>query len=709
MAVTKRRLIADILGDVQRDENDNVLSNGLEIINGHIVPELLYPALRGIASNGDDLFTYTHSDGSAWEWGDLHIPTGKKYFLTHFKGRTPILDPRIGGHLGTTRHLMDNLVHMPNESMANYNTFYGDGTGSYAPAGTTPNHPDLASYSVDGRDWMRIAVPQSNTDALLPKTVNIERWDNAKGQYIQLPLGGYIEFTGYFDGVNFMVQWDQSVAHKRTNPPATFDVNMRVLVDIIPAEGQTTSPFSRSDGTGSLNRLQLAPAVTYNPLSVPGREQFRDSHTVLRGTCEDLDNLTLGIHTCIILMDTNEAPEYDWFGIETVVEKNTDDLVNIPSQTVVSSGKKITTTDTNKAIKHECGWETTNPGYGQGKKGDDTHVIVQNVNGQYDEGLHNRWDNFIPILAASPSTININDYVASGTTTGSTIKRITSFNQTFAVTVSNTSTQGNQATALSQCNQGETVATLTRAAVTNITTLTDFAVNDVILQTGGSGRRVYKVLAIDSTTNNFNNTTFAYQSPHNGGRKIEYVSESGGVLSATNWSPQSARASSLANSSIFDSRSLGQSRPVLEDGDINFSLSEHANYLHFMEMGDGNRNNTFQNDEHLGWRTLDGIFGENKSSSWTLGDNLTSLFCNRAKKTIDDNIDIDLGGILTFSFIGTGLELELSALATGLNTSGLEVEIGALEGAEGYSTGKRFSVVSGPSIWYSHFYCTKRR
>ena len=132
----------------------------------HIIPNVLYPAVAGKDLSGTAL-------GGSYTYGTAHTD-GRMYYYTDIKGSKPIKDPRIGGHFGSQRHMCKSLQSLEQET-----AIHGENV-----------------YSVDGREWIRVygrAKVQNN--------------DN--GHNIQLGNDGtaglgYCEIVGYFTTANLL-------------------------------------------------------------------------------------------------------------------------------------------------------------------------------------------------------------------------------------------------------------------------------------------------------------------------------------------------------------------------------------------------------------------------------------------------------------------------------------------------------------------------
>jgi len=147
-------------------------------VEPHIIPGVLYPS-SGNDLAGDALVDSTEGPNSSTvdssKYGTVQASDGRMYYYTDIKGSKPIKDPRIGAHFGSQRHTCTSLQLLEQETAT-----HGKNT-----------------YSIDGREWMRIQG-----------TVDRPRVENGdSGNFISCGNAGNaraveLEITGYFNKAN---------------------------------------------------------------------------------------------------------------------------------------------------------------------------------------------------------------------------------------------------------------------------------------------------------------------------------------------------------------------------------------------------------------------------------------------------------------------------------------------------------------------------
>tara|TARA_B100001250_G_scaffold407055_1_gene427159 strand:- start:1521 stop:4148 length:2628 start_codon:yes stop_codon:yes gene_type:complete len=248
----------------------------------HIIPGVLYPAVAGNDIHGTDIDT---SHGSTYTYGTAHTD-GRKYYYTDIKGSKPIKDPRVGGYFGSQRHEFTSLQLLEQE---------------------TATHGKNV-FSVDGREWARIVEVTSGG-------VTAEYTGNGTDIVVGSDKEAWIEIVGYFNAANII---------------------MRVL-----ANRKSLTPYINGTA-GSAQTPQEASAST--PLS----DRYVDAGSVVALT---LPSTTLGINT-LLIKDNIEGSHYTnyHYGIELIAQDTTSTAnrskIQIPSQNVVSYGKKFTVSGT---------------------------------------------------------------------------------------------------------------------------------------------------------------------------------------------------------------------------------------------------------------------------------------------------------------------------------------------------------------------------
>ena len=209
---------------------------------------------------------------------------GRSYYYTDIKGSKPIKDPRIGAHFGSQRHKTKSIQLLEQE--------------------TATHGKDV--HSIDGREWMR-AVGTGHTAN-----------NTNKGSSFQWPSGtcdgDFIEIVGYFNDANLIFYTD---SNKET---------IEVHVD---------------GGTVQANDFALT-------VETPLTSRYVDAGSVANLSFNG-GNPTLGIHT-LKLVGTGSNPIVNIYGIELIAQDTTSTAtksqIQIPSQNVVSYGKKFTVSGT---------------------------------------------------------------------------------------------------------------------------------------------------------------------------------------------------------------------------------------------------------------------------------------------------------------------------------------------------------------------------
>ena len=252
----------------------------------HIIPGVLYPAVAGKLLDGST----SHSGNYGTAQSD-----GYSYYYTDIKGSKPIKDPRIGGHFGSQRHMFTSIQLLEQE---------------------TATHGKNV-YSVDGREWIRVV---DGTGTWLAQ-------NNAEGAWIYQNgsdcTGMVIEITGYFNDIN-------TLNYTYSNNPNDIDIKVNGTMS---HEGHTTCA-----GNASVETPLGARYVRSASLS-----NFGSTVSTSLGTSPAINTIHI---EC-----TNGSSEY-WrnFGIELIAQDTSSTAnkskIQIPSQNVVSYGKKFTVSGT---------------------------------------------------------------------------------------------------------------------------------------------------------------------------------------------------------------------------------------------------------------------------------------------------------------------------------------------------------------------------
>ena len=252
----------------------------------HIIPGVLYPAVSGNDLSGTAL-------GGSYVYGTAHTD-GRKYYYTDIKGSKPIKDPRIGGHFGSQRHTFSSLQILEQE--------------------TATHGKDV--YSVDGREWLRVVNNATNA---------IKGFNDNHGSSLYLDgtianaSDSFIEIVGYFNDINFSVR---TTANRVDDIDAYVNGGAATAVNHIGGRATVSSPLqSRYVRAGS--SINIGSTVS-----------------ALLGTTSQINTLKI--------VYTNVGSEYGHFySIELIAQDTSNrNNIQIPSQNVVSYGKKFTISGT---------------------------------------------------------------------------------------------------------------------------------------------------------------------------------------------------------------------------------------------------------------------------------------------------------------------------------------------------------------------------
>ena len=211
---------------------------------------------------------------------------GYSYYYTDIKGSKPIKDPRIGAYFGSQRYMFSSLQILEQE--------------------TATHGSDV--YSVDGREWIRRAGSNWSTV------------DGNNGHWYYVDNGAaedsnFWEITGYFNAANWL-----SLA-----PDSTNDVNISI------------------DGTKNSSAFAGATGSNASPIA---NGRYINAYSVIALSFDSTPSL--GIHT---LKLSNENGDYmRGYGVDLIAQDTSSTAnrskIQIPSQNVVSYGKKFTVSGT---------------------------------------------------------------------------------------------------------------------------------------------------------------------------------------------------------------------------------------------------------------------------------------------------------------------------------------------------------------------------
>ena len=254
-------------------------------VEPHIIPGVLYPAVAGKLLDGST----SHSGNYGTAQAD-----GYSYYYTDIKGSKPIKDPRIGGHFGSQRYKFTSLQLLEQETATEGKNI----------------------YSIDGREWLRAYTGNSEW---------INYYDQ-NGTYLQAPTdctGNFIELTGYFNDINFAI-----TTHSNRCDDIDISVNGTLSVDGSATLGGRTTVAS------------------------PLGSRFVSMGSLINGgsTLSASLGTTPQINTVRYEMKTGSGEYVELHAIELIAQDTTSTAnkskIQIPSQNVVSYGKKFTVSGT---------------------------------------------------------------------------------------------------------------------------------------------------------------------------------------------------------------------------------------------------------------------------------------------------------------------------------------------------------------------------
>ncbi len=253
----------------------------------HIIPNMLYPAIEGKSNTGVDLKALVTA--GSYTWGDVYSGDNLRYFYTDIKGSRKIHDPRVGSHFGSQRHKFKSLQLLEQETATHGNNV----------------------YSIDGREWMRAVDVSGNPAWKMDNAGNGTPLNSGTGSDC---TGLYIEVTGYFNDFNI-------ITILATNGCDDIDVTVNGTIAI--------------DGSGTLGGN--------NTVASPLNSRFVDSGSVINAGLTS----TLGINTIKFEAKTGSSEYLYLYGIELIAQDTSNrNNIQIPSQNVVSYGKKFTISGT---------------------------------------------------------------------------------------------------------------------------------------------------------------------------------------------------------------------------------------------------------------------------------------------------------------------------------------------------------------------------
>ncbi len=228
----------------------------------------------------------TNGTAHTGTYGDTVQTDGHKYYYTNIKGSKPIKDPRIGAHFGSQRHMFKSIQLLEQET-----AIHGDNV-----------------YSIDGREWMR-------------GVGSLTFVNGTGGVFVKLAdvTTSFFEITGYFNAFNYIG------LNSDTNRSFKIEIDGVTATTTFNPNGVVNSPLAlRYVSSGSVFNVDLTASSSLS------------------------SDTTLGIHTIRI----SWASGYSNYptGCELIAQDTTSTTtksqIQIPSQNVVSYGKKFTVSGT---------------------------------------------------------------------------------------------------------------------------------------------------------------------------------------------------------------------------------------------------------------------------------------------------------------------------------------------------------------------------
>ena len=222
--------------------------------------------------------------GGSYTYGTAHTD-GRSYYYTDIKGSKPIKDPRIGAHFGSQRYKNSSLQTLEQETATQGNNV----------------------FSIDGREWMRAVG--SGFETVYDSSGQRVRWNSTANTG-----NDFIEITGYFNAINGGFY---AAASRK---------NLKIVID----GTQNIADFSGYESS----------------VSTPLASRYVDASSSVN---IPITGVSLGIHT--IRMTVIGTDQYcHFYNFELIAQDTTSDAnkskIQIPSQNVVSYGKKFTVSGT---------------------------------------------------------------------------------------------------------------------------------------------------------------------------------------------------------------------------------------------------------------------------------------------------------------------------------------------------------------------------
>ena len=341
--MTRARIIADYAGTgastdlaTQTELDAAETAMGFQSVP-HIIPGVLYPAVAGKLLDGST----SHSGAYGTAQAD-----GKSYYYTDIKGSKPIKDPRIGAHFGSQRHKFKSLQILEQE---------------------TATH-GMDVFSIDGRENMRMASKGA-----------VKMTNDSHGLFIygrgDVSEHWYLEVVGYFSALNIIAptasSTDRGFIYKidggsDSAEQTTFETSVSTplgsryvdrgsLVSLV--TGQTLGIHTltmRSNATGDYGLLYGVELIAQEKFTDATCDYNNDPTITHDANTRIVAGLTVtgtGIPANATVASVTSSTEFELSAATTggAVTNGTltfgTNNIQIPSQNVVSYGKKFTVSD----------------------------------------------------------------------------------------------------------------------------------------------------------------------------------------------------------------------------------------------------------------------------------------------------------------------------------------------------------------------------
>ena len=215
---------------------------------------------------------------------------GHSYYYTDIKGSKPIKDPRIGAHFGSQRYTFRSMQKLEQE---------------------TATHGEEI-FSLDGRENIRVGNFPSGSNYMVNN-----HWGNF---FSSNRAGTFLEITGYFNDINIIIR-----SYTASSKTLAITVNGVTAHSALDLKSTVDSPLnvSRYVSVGMLRNIDITSSSSLS------------------------SDTALGINT---IKFTMPATDIDFHGIELIAQDTSSTAnkskIQIPSQNVVSYGKKFTVSGT---------------------------------------------------------------------------------------------------------------------------------------------------------------------------------------------------------------------------------------------------------------------------------------------------------------------------------------------------------------------------